>query len=174
MRVGIAESVPPPRLVIGFGKDRRTLDAVRVQDETVVYRYWLTVTEGDNLVHVAAGARPGGAGPNVVKPDEVAAQRQRRPALRERSRACTSTRWSSAARCRSIADSLPESHRSILFCTPEYGDASRLDCARQVIARFAERAFRRPLQPEEVDRLLRVFRSPMTGARASSVASSSR
>ena len=59
VRVGIAESVPPPRLVIGFGKDRRTVDAVRVQDETVVYRYWLKVAEGDNLVHVAlAPARP--------------------------------------------------------------------------------------------------------------------
>ena len=42
---------------------------------------------------------------------------------------------------------LPESHRKILFRTPEYGDPSRLDCARQVIARFAERAFRRPVRP---------------------------
>ena len=72
VRVGIAESVPPPRLVIGFGKDRRTVDAVRVQDETVVYRYWLTVAEGDNLVHVALA--PGQAeSANVVKPKEVAA-----------------------------------------------------------------------------------------------------
>ena len=59
VRVGIAESVPPPRLVIGFGKDRRTVEAVRVQDETVVYRYWLKVAEGDKLVHVALPpARP--------------------------------------------------------------------------------------------------------------------
>ena len=72
VRVGIAESVPPPRLVIGFGKDRRTVDAVRVQDETVVYRYWLTVAEGDNLVHVALA--PGQAeSANVVKPKDVAA-----------------------------------------------------------------------------------------------------
>ncbi len=53
VRVGIPESVPPPRLVIGFGKDRRTVDAVQVQDETVVYRYWLKVADGDKLVHVA-------------------------------------------------------------------------------------------------------------------------
>jgi hypothetical protein len=53
---------------------------------------------------------------------------------------------------------LPQSHRRILFCTPEYGDQSRLDCARQVIARFAERAFRRPVQPEEVERVLNIFR----------------
>ena len=71
MRVGIAESVPPPRLVIGFGKDRRTVDAMQVQDETVVYRYWLKVAEGDNLVHVALA--PGQTGnANLVKPTEVA------------------------------------------------------------------------------------------------------
>ena len=52
VRVGIPESIPPPKLVIGFGKDRRTVEAVSVQDETVVYRYWLTVAEGDNQVHV--------------------------------------------------------------------------------------------------------------------------
>ena len=52
VRVGIPESIPPPRLVIGFGKDRRTVDAVSVQDETVVYRYWLTVAEGDKQVYV--------------------------------------------------------------------------------------------------------------------------
>ena len=53
---------------------------------------------------------------------------------------------------------LPESHRRILFCTPGFGDQSRIDCARRVIARFAERAFRRPVQPDEVDRVLRIFR----------------
>jgi hypothetical protein len=72
VRVGIAESVPPPRLVIGFGKDRRTVDAVRVQDETVVYRYWLRVAQGDNLVHVAlAPGQAGSAGP--AKRTEIAA-----------------------------------------------------------------------------------------------------
>src|SRR5262249_41755147 len=72
VRVGIAESVPPPRLVIGFGKDRRTLEAVRVQDETVVYRYWLTVAEGDKKVSVALA--PGqDRSEHVVKPAQVAA-----------------------------------------------------------------------------------------------------
>jgi Protein of unknown function (DUF1592)/Protein of unknown function (DUF1588)/Protein of unknown function (DUF1585)/Protein of unknown function (DUF1595) len=55
-------------------------------------------------------------------------------------------------------DQLPESHRKILFRTPTYGDQSRLDCARDVITRFTEQAFRRPTQPDEVDRLLEIFR----------------
>ena len=67
---------------------------------------------------------------------------------------CTSTRWSCAGPSVSKHEQLPESHRRILFCTPEYGDQSRLDCARQVIARFAERAFRRPVLPDEVERVL--------------------
>ena len=54
-------------------------------------------------------------------------------------------------------ESLPESHRRIVFCDPEYGDESRIDCARRVIARFAERAFRRPVRPEEVGRVVRIF-----------------
>ena len=71
---------------------------------------------------------------------------------------CTSTRWSCVAPSLSRQEQLPESHRRILFCTPEYGDQSRLDCARQVIARFAERAFRRPVPPDEVERVLKIFR----------------
>ena len=34
-------------------KDRRRVTATRDQDETVVYRLWLTVAEGDNQVHVS-------------------------------------------------------------------------------------------------------------------------
>ena len=41
---------------------------------------------------------------------------------------------------------------------PGDGDESRLDCARQVITRFAERAFRRPSPPDEVDRILDLYR----------------
>jgi mono/diheme cytochrome c family protein len=156
VRVGIAESVPPPRLVIGFGKDRRTVDAVRVQDETVVYRYWLTVAAGDNLVHVAlAPGQPAGA--RVAKSGEVAAN------------VSGDKRYGNdfGLHVDSMVvrgpvplepKQLPESHRRILFCTPGYGDQSRLDCARQVIARFAERAFRRPVAPEEVERIHQIFR----------------
>ena len=143
VRVGIAESVPPPRLVIGFGKDRRTVDAVRVQDETVVYRYWLTVAEGDNLVHVALA--PGQAdSANVVRPK----------AWSPTTSAVTSAmgpigiarRLDGRARPgrRSRPSRFPNRIEGSCFATPEYGDQSRLDCARQVIARFAERAFRRP------------------------------
>ncbi|AGA29588.1 DUF1592 domain-containing protein [Singulisphaera acidiphila] len=156
VRVGIAESVPPPKLVIGFGKDRRTVEAVRVQDETVVYRYWLKVAEGDSQVYVALA--PGQAeSANVAKPKEVTANvsgDQRYAGDRGLHVDSMVVRGPVPF----ALEQLPESHRKILFCTPEYGDQSRLDCARQVIARFAERAYRRPLQPDEVERILQVYR----------------
>jgi mono/diheme cytochrome c family protein len=152
VRVGIPESVPPPRLVIGFGKDRRTVDAVQVQDETVVYRYWLKVAEGDKLVHVSLAE-----GANVVKPADVAAN----VSGDKRYGNETGLHVDSMVVRGPVpvaAGPLPESHRRILFCTPEYGDQSRLDCARRVIDRFLERAFRRPVVADEIERVLKIFR----------------
>lgn len=156
VRVGIAESVLPPRLLIGFGRDRRTVEAVRVQDETVVYRFWLKVAKGDSQVYVALA--PGQAeSANVVKPKEIAANvsgDQRYAGDRGLHVDSMVVRGPVPLE----PERLPESHRRILFINPEYGDQSRLDCARQVIARFAERAFRRPVQPDEVERILQVYR----------------
>lgn len=49
---------------------------------------------------------------------------------------------------------LPESHRRIVFTEPEADGRNRRQVARQVIEKFATRAFRRPLSNEEIDRLL--------------------
>ncbi len=160
VRVGIAESVPPPRLVIGFGKDRRTVTAARVQDETVVYRYWLKVAEGDDQVHVALAPRAPGQtdSVNALIPTETAANvsgDQRYGGNRGLHVDSMVVRGP----VRLDAGQLPESHRTVLFRNPEFGDASRIECAREVITRFAERAFRRPVTPTEVDRILRIFQS---------------
>src|SRR5262249_15637080 len=34
---------------------------------------------------------------------------------------------------------------------------STIDCAREILARFASRAYRRPVRPDELDRLLQLF-----------------
>lgn len=156
VRVGIAESVPPPRLVVGLGKDRRTVGAVRVQDETVLYRYWLDVAAGDDKAHVAVA--PGEAtGPNFAKAatasDNVSGDQRYGG---ERGLHVDSMVVRGPLRV--DPKTLAESHRTILFSTPEFGDTSRLDSARRVIARFAERAFRRPVSPDEVERVMQVFR----------------
>jgi mono/diheme cytochrome c family protein len=50
---------------------------------------------------------------------------------------------------------LPETHRRIFFrpATPE----TKMEAARQIIGRFATRAFRRPVITEEVDRMMKLF-----------------
>jgi hypothetical protein len=156
VRVGIAESVPPPRLIVGFGKDRRTLEAIQVQDETVTYRFWLRVAEGDDTVYVALA--PGQAeSANVVAPKSTTnsdSGDQRYGGNRGLHVDSIVVRGPTKSSDRPI----PDSHRAIFFCMPEFGDDSRLDCARQVITRFTQRAFRRPVLDTEVDRILAVFR----------------
>ncbi len=153
VRVGIAESVPTPRLVIGLGRDRRALEAVRVQDETVLYRYWLNVAEGDDLVFVALA--PGEAERGKTK--EIAANvsgDQRYEGDRGLHVDSMVVRGPVVLE----AEQRPASHRKIVFRTPDFGDQSRLDCAREVITRFADRAFRRPALPDDVERVLEIFR----------------
>lgn len=48
---------------------------------------------------------------------------------------------------------LPESHRRIITVTPT--PTTRTECARTIIGDFARRAYRRPVTPAEVDRLVR-------------------
>ncbi len=158
VRSGIDESVSPPRLMIGFGKDRRTVVAARVQDETVVYRYWLRVAEGDNEVHVSLAQDQQAADVNDLDQEgrtanvsgdqrygkdhgfHVDSMVVRGPVLDLAGEA-----------------EVPESHRRILCCIPDFGDASRVECARKVVAEFAKRAFRRPVTTAEVDRVMKIF-----------------
>lgn len=51
---------------------------------------------------------------------------------------------------------LPESHNRIFFKMPRGGDDDAV--ARVVIERFAKRAFRRPVSPDEMDRLCGLYR----------------
>src|SRR5262249_1119389 len=131
-------------------------DAVQVQDETVVYRYWLTVAEGDKKVYVALA--PGQEkSENVVKPAQVAANisgDQRYGGERGLHVDSMVVRGPVPIR----GEKLPESHRRILTCTPGFGDQSRLDCARRVIEPLMERAYRRPVAPDDVERVLRIYR----------------
>jgi len=156
VRVGIDESVPPPRLIVGFGKDQRTVEAVRVQDETVVYHYWLNVEAGDQQVRVALA--PGQAETlNVANPKEIGSNvsgDQRyggKRGLHVDSLVVRGPLPLEPAR-------VPDCHRQIFFTRPEHGDQSRLTTAQRIIARFAERAFRRPVEADEVERLLRIYR----------------
>ena len=133
------------------------MDAVQVQDETVVYRYWLTVAAGDNQVRVALA--PGqDEGCECRQTQGRGRQRERRQALRQRNRiarrldgrARAGRRQTGPASRVTSANPVSHARRSAI--------SRGSNCAREVIARFAERAFRRPVQPEEVERVLEIFR----------------
>ena len=49
---------------------------------------------------------------------------------------------------------LPESHKRILICQPAKGAPE--PCAREIIGSFARRAYRRPVTPLELDRLVKL------------------
>jgi hypothetical protein len=155
VRVGIDEATPAPWLFIGLGSDRRRVTAIRVQDETVVYRLWLTVAEGDKQVHVgldpqskdqlaiaiAAGTQANVSGDQRYGNDRglhVDSMVVRGPFI-------------------ATDEDFPESHRRILFCMPSSDHESTRKCARQVISAFASRAFRRPATDQEVQPLLELF-----------------
>ncbi len=156
VRAGIDEAVPPPRLIIGFGKDRRAVDADRVQDETVVYRYWLKVAEGDNQVHVSVAKDQPGTELMAAVSTSVTAN------------VSGDQRYGSdhglhvdsmvvRGPVSEPVDVLPATHQELLFCQPVFGDVSRLDCGREVITQFATRAFRRPVSADEVEGLMEIF-----------------
>lgn len=156
VRAGIAESVRTPRLVIGFGTDRRTLEAARVQDETVVYRFWTEVVEGDKVVRVELAPRPADTDP-VARTESVGANVSGDQRYgNDRGLHVDSMVVHGPVRLE--ANALPASHRRLLPRDPGPSDELRSACAREAIAGFAERAFRRPLPPEEVDRLMGLFR----------------
>jgi cytochrome c553 len=52
--------------------------------------------------------------------------------------------------------SVPDSHRRIFFIRPDARVAKR-EAARQIVERFATRAYRRPVDAERVERLLKLF-----------------
>jgi len=56
-------------------------------------------------------------------------------------------------------EAMPESHRKLLIAPLKAGASSeeRAEMARQIIRRFADRAFRRPAKDEEIDRLMKLW-----------------
>ena len=73
-------------------------------------------------------------------------------------RGCTSTRWSCAAPSRSRRIGFPSRIGESCSARPDTATSRGSIAPARVIARFAERAFRRPVPPDEVERVLQIFR----------------
>lgn len=145
VRVGVAETVPAPTLYVSFGTDSRNVDAVQIQDETVVYRFWLNVFENDKLVTVRL------------------ADRQTTPLPTESKKEVTSTtsgdqRYGSnkglhvdSMVVRGPYTSNTQQRVPVFFQTnvPAIGHEARLAFGRERMTRFIEKAFRHPLTPAD-------------------------
>jgi hypothetical protein len=156
VRVGVPESVPPPRLLISFGKDSREVEAARVQDETVVYRYWLSVAPGDNKVRVSVVPNDR-RDANFNRPKEVAAN----VSGDKRYGGDVGLHVDSMVVKGPVAFDparVPKSTQTIIGDSPGFGDKLRLESARNAISRFAEKAFRRPVAADEVNRIVAIYR----------------
>jgi mono/diheme cytochrome c family protein len=156
VRAGIDEAVPPPKLSIGFGSDSRNVEAARVQDETVVYRFWLQVVDGDHMVHVSVAKDQSTDGSQLATEDTANTSGDQRYG---KDHGLHVDSMVVRGPYQVAAESLPAVHRQILITTPGLGDEARLAAGRQVIERFAQRAFRRPVTAHEVDRVMRIFRT---------------
>lgn len=53
---------------------------------------------------------------------------------------------------------VPESHRQLFAMPEELQSGEEIEQARYILSRFMRRAFRRPVQPEEVDRFLELYK----------------
>lgn len=154
VRAGISETVPPPAMRISFGTDTRTLKAVRVQDETVVYRFWINVIANDAkvMVAVAPEAADGSAASQLITSAVSGDQRY------GSSYGLHVDSMVVRGPIKSSVDKFP-AHNKLLAVVPEkYDDQSRETAARENIQSLARRAFRRPPTSEEIDRLMMIYR----------------
>lgn len=126
------------------GKPVRVIDVSAVEDQPEVYEARARLTVGDRRISTAFVN-------DYYQPDD--------PDPGNRDRNLTVLRFEVEGPLDRPLE-FPETHRRILFKTPApLADAAEHDaCAREVLARFASRAYRRPATPEEVERLVALVR----------------
>lgn len=154
VRAGIAESVIPPRLVIGFGRDQRSVKATRAQDETVVYRFWLTVAPGDEQVSVAVAAQDSAESRVAANSKVTAAESGDQRYGNNHGLHVDSMVVRGPV---SVDREVPDVHRRILLTDFGFGDVSRRAAARTIVQRFAQQAFRRTVSEAETERIVAFF-----------------
>jgi Protein of unknown function (DUF1592)/Protein of unknown function (DUF1588)/Protein of unknown function (DUF1587)/Protein of unknown function (DUF1585)/Protein of unknown function (DUF1595)/Planctomycete cytochrome C len=158
VRVGVSELVPPPTLQIGFGTDVRRLDAVRIQDETIVYRFWMEVCQDDHTVSVRLSDHQTHQSPANPNQDATANVSGDQRYGGNRGMHVDSMVVRGPIK---MPDELPDSHRQLIDCRPEPSDASRLKCGTEILERLTRRAFRRPIHPSELLPSIQLFETAL-------------
>jgi hypothetical protein len=150
--LGPFQNTPAPVLEVGIGVDRRIVEPVVVQGRAANYRLWLTAAEGKQQVFVSLDeSKTEKASVEEAKKDVVAGDGYRRG---ERGLTIESI----VVRGPCVVSDLSDAQKNLLSVLPSLGERTREQAGQQAVARFAERAFRRPLRDGELDRLMAVFR----------------
>lgn len=154
VRAGIDEAVRPPRLNISFGTDVRDIEAVRVQDETVMYRFWILVAQKDAAVQVKL---------SDIQPE------QDKPAQKASANVSGDQRYgkdyglhvdSMVVRGPVLEQAKagkPGVGFNLAYAELLDAQADRSSQAKKVLGKFARRAFRRPVSEAEIQQLFALF-----------------
>ena len=119
-------------------KPLATVDVTAVQSDPRVYEHKVTLAAGDHKVAIAF-------------PNDFYDENNPDPARRDRN---LIVEWIEVqGPDRTPSSALPASHTKILFKTPKADN--RDEVAREIVERFATRAYRRPLLPGELAKILK-------------------
>lgn len=155
VRAGISENIPPPRMLIGFGADQRAVTAVTMQDETVLYRFWLNVFEGDHQVTVSLAPDQEGlpAFQTAEEADNVSGDKRygNDKGLHVDSMVVRGP-------LTFVEQVFPPATQPVALVSLLQGDTARAEQGKEIVSRFASAAFRRPATPMEIDRLMELFK----------------
>ncbi len=158
VRVGVSDHVPPPTLQIGFGTDIRRLDAVRIQDETIVYRFWMDVCQDDHMVSVQLADRQTYQTPANVDGEVTANSGGDQRYGGNRGMHVDSMVVRGPVK---LPHELSSSHLRMIHCNPEPSDSSRLECGTKILERLTQRAFRRPILQAELRPSIELFETAL-------------
>ena len=128
----------PARMAFSIdGKELKRFDVTAVQSSPEIYEIRLVLPAGKKQFAAAYLN-------NYVNPKD--------PDPTQRDRNLVIDYLEIVAPADAAPKALPESHQRIFICQPVRGQER--DCARVIIENFARRAYRRPVMPDEVERLL--------------------
>ena len=141
----------PAKMALRLGDaEVKTFDVSAKEDGPAIFETTVKVEAGAN--RLAVGFMNPGTVTNFDKPPKD--KPNQKPNARVRTRRLM-VEYVEVIEPTNTSRTLPESHKRIFVCQP--GRGNKESCAREVISNFAHRAFRRPVKPGELDRVMNIF-----------------
>lgn len=154
MRAGISETAPTPRLCISFGTDSRTVVASKVQDETVVYRFWLNVFDSDKQVRVTVAKHDVS---QLDSAEQTIGQNVRGDKRYGNDNGLHVDSMVVHGPVAVDGQNLSSLHKTFFTKLPA-NDSERISFGQEIVQRFASAAFRRLVEEQEIERLMHLLK----------------